>query len=141
MLYKKEDKKRHLFIINVFENNKSLIKIKGENLMLELKDTQVATTTIAPLNKRGNPAPVENIVWSTDNPELIEVTVPDPEHPETCSVRAVGPVGVATLFIKVDVNMDPDVVETIEDFVGVEIKAGQAVSLGFVFGEPQEQEL
>lgn len=142
MLYKqKKTKKRHLFIVNVFEDNKKLFKIKGENLMLELKDTQYTTVTIAPINKRGNPAPVENVVWETDNPELIAVTVPDPEHPETCQILANGPVGVCTVTVTADVNMDPEVAEPLSDFFGVEIKAGQATSLGFTFGEPQEQNL
>lgn len=119
----------------IFYNN---LTITGEKIMVPMTNTQFVEITLAPKDRRGFPAPVENVVWESSNPEMLQI-VPDPENPAHIRVNALGPNGAAQINVTADVNMDPEVVEALSDFVAFEIRASFATSLGLATTEPQEQ--
>lgn len=114
--------------------------IEGENLVVQMTSVQFVEITLAPVDLRGNPAPVENIVWESSDPSILEI-VPDTENPAHIRVNALGPVGAAQINVSADVNMDPEVVQSISDFVAFEIRVAFANSLGLSVTEPQDQVL
>lgn len=105
-----------------------------------MTSVQFVEITLAPVDLRGNPAPVENIVWESSDPSMLEI-VPDTENPGHIRVNALGPVGTAQINVSADVNMDPEVAQNISDFVAFEIRTAFANSLGMSVTEPQDQEL
>lgn len=113
-------------------------KIIGEKLMIQMTDVQFVEITLMPTDLRGNPAPVENIVWESSDPEMLELVL-DPERPEWVKVNALGPVGTAQVNVTADVNMDPELVENMSDFVSFEIRTAFASNLGLNVTEPQNQ--
>lgn len=118
---------------------KTLIKIEGKNLMARLSNTTYVLIAISPINRLGGEAEVENIQWWTPDTDKIEISFPEPGNLKLCKVRALGPIGTATLFVSADVNLDPNFSELIEDFVALEIRPAEAVSLGIGVSEPIEQ--
>lgn len=114
--------------------------IEGENLVVQLTSVQFVEITLAPVDLRGNPAPVENIVWESSDPSKLEI-VPDAENPAHIRVNALGPVGTAQINVSADVNMDPEIAQSISDFVAFEIRVAFANSLGLSVTEPQDQVL
>jgi hypothetical protein len=135
-LFLQTKRKRLTFSIYI---PKTLIKIEGKNLMASLTNTTYVLVAISPINRLGGEAEVENIQWSTLDADKIELSFPDPDNLKICKVRALGPIGTATLNVSADVNLDPNFSELIEDFVAFEIRPAEATSLGIGVSEPIEQ--
>jgi hypothetical protein len=114
--------------------------ITGENIVIQMTSVQFVEITLAPVDLRGNPAPVENIVWESSDPSMLEI-VPDALNSAHIRINALGPVGAAQINVSADVNMDPEVTQNISDFVAFEIRTAFANSLGMSVTEPQDQEL
>lgn len=120
-------------------HNNNLI-IEGEKLMVLMTSVQFVEVTLEPKDLRGNPAPVENIVWESSDPTMLQV-VPDEINPAKVRINALGPVGTAQVNVSADVNMDPEVVQSLSDFIAFEIRVAFASTLGMSITEPQDQEI
>lgn len=123
-----------------FKISNNNLTIKGEKLMVLMTSVQFVEITLEPKDLRGNPAPVENIVWESSDPTMLQV-VPDETNPAKVRVNALGPVGTAQVNVSADVNMDPEVVQSLSDFVAFEIRVAFAANLGMFVSEPQDQEI
>lgn len=89
------------------------------------------------LDKKGNPGAVDGApVWFVDNPNVLAIT-PSPDG-LTCSVLAVGPVGVATVSMTADADLGEGVT-SIAGVLAFEIVAGAVVSIELDADEPTEQ--
>lgn len=110
--------------------------IFGELLMsLQLTASQKVDLSIQPVDKKGNPAEVEDIVWMTDNSEVLALSFVG----NSCTVAAVGPMGVASVTVTVDAKIG-DGVETLTGRLDIEVVAGQATAINITAGTPVEQE-
>lgn len=111
-----------------------------------ITDSQRLTLTPKFLSKKGNPAPIENAVWSTDNTEVVALEIgtvgedkkftPDASG-ASCRVSAVGPLGVANVTLK----GDSDIGEGEKPIFGtasVQVGPGEATSLELTASEPEE---
>lgn len=133
--YKKPD--RGSFRINFDGQTFSLLIFKNK-IMLSLKNTQKVTGTLAPLDAKGNDAPIETgsvVVSSSD--EAVATIEKDPENEKSLTVKGVNN-GTCTLTISADADLGEGV-KTITTEVNVEIISGQASNFGITFGEPVEQ--
>jgi hypothetical protein len=87
--------------IKPFPNSRSG-NFKGRKLMsFSMTDSQQVTLTITATDKKGNPAtiPAGSITWAVDNPALLTIT---PAADSLSAVAAsVGPLGTATISVKV----------------------------------------
>lgn len=116
--------------------NKQKISI-GEQKMIQMSIIQYVEVVLNPVDRFGNPAGVENVVWTSSDSSILEVT-PDPNDELRCKVRAVGAPGTAQVDVSADADLGDGVV-TISDFLGVEVRPELATGLGLVVGEPQDQ--
>jgi len=106
-------------------------------MAFKLTDSQQVDLKIQAVDKKGNPAPIEGVDWSTDNPNVVAL-MPSADG-LTCTVAAVGPLGNAVITAKADADMDPsnrvEIIGTLE----VEITGGTAQQVLLVAGTPTEQ--
>jgi hypothetical protein len=106
-------------------------------MAFQMSDSQQVDVSIAAVDKKGQPAPLESVQWSTDNPNLLALT-PSADG-KTCTIAAVGPLGSATMTAKADADMDPANTVEIIGTLDVTITGGQAVTVQLVPGTPTEQ--
>lgn len=102
-----------------------------------LSDSQGIKLAINPLTKAGNPAEVESFsVTSLDETVCTVELVQD--EPKAFIVKSAGKIGLTQVALSADADLGEGV-KNIEGVVDVEIKAGEAVTLGAVIiGEPFE---
>jgi len=122
--------------------------VPGESLMenrvaLVITDTQEFDVSIETVNRRGNPAPVENASLTSSDPAVLEI-VRDPAGPagpaEVFIGRATGVIGVAQVLYRAD----PVIGEGEGEIIGmadVEVVPSQAVTARVTLGAPREQVL
>lgn len=106
-------------------------------MSFQMTDSEEIDLTINALDKKGNPAPLESINWSTDNTDVLALKVSD--DTKTCVVKAVGPLGKATVTMKADADMSPDIDAPIIGTIEIEITGGQAQTVELVPSAPREQ--
>jgi hypothetical protein len=104
-------------------------------MAFELTATQQVTLTVAPKDRRGNPAQVQDPTWQVDNPNLVSL-VPAPDG-LSCVVAALGPIGAGTLTFRCDSNLGAGVVELIGT-VQFTITPGTATVIEITPGTPTE---
>lgn len=107
------------------------------SFMLLLRVTQKCGLALDPVDAHGNPATVDGVPsWTSSDDTVVTV------EPETDGMRAVvkgaGKPGSAQVNVRADARSGPEVVELI-GVLDVEVKAGEAVSLGIKTGTPEEQ--
>lgn len=105
-------------------------------MAFSLTATQQVSLSVAPQDRRGNPAPVQDPVWQVDNPNLLALT-PSADG-LSCLAVAVGPIGAGTVTFRCDADLGTGVVE----LVGTEtftIVAGVATMVAISAGSPAEQ--
>jgi hypothetical protein len=113
-----------------------------ENLIMDFSMTssQQNRLTVDPASvkdKKGNPATIDGVPeWSTNNTEVLALE-PDADG-MSCLVKAVGPLGPASVTFRADGKAGPDVKELVGN-VGVTIVPGDAVSVEIGAGTPEEQ--
>ncbi len=102
---------------------------------MEITDSQQFTVTLKPLNKRGGVAAVEpgSVVWAPPS----FVTLTPSEDGLSATILAAG-IGSDVVSVSADADLGEGVV-TISGSFPIEVIASQAISLGFVFGQPTEQ--
>lgn len=103
-------------------------------MTLTLTDIQKVSLSIAPVSAAGNPAPVENVVWTSSNPEVLEVVAS--EDGLTAVASTVGPLGTAQVTVVADADLGEGVVP-LTGILDVVVVGSQAVSLGVVAGTPE----
>lgn len=108
-----------------------------KTLMLQLKDTQQAVLGIAPVDKKGNAAAVQDgsVVWTTSDSNVLAVT---PSADGLSATVVAGNPGVAQVNVSADADMG-DGVTPITGTLDVTVVAGDAVSLSVSAGVPTEQ--
>ena len=127
------NKARKLNLVLHFEGGFS---VKGDDLMLTLTSTQKAALSVTAVDAKGNPAPVENVVFIGSDPAVavVQTNASDPTK-ATVFGRTVG-------TMQVRVTADADIGEGEKELAGlldVEIVAAEAVALGITAGTPEEQ--
>lgn len=136
MILKEDRQDSGTLYLKLFINQ---IKIEGKITMVSLKTTQFVEGQLQPVDRLGNPAPVEpGSVRFTSSDENVFRAAQDAENELNVRLIATG-VGVAQLSYSADADLGEGIV-TIEGFTGVEVLPADAVGFGITFGEPQEQE-
>lgn len=104
-------------------------------LFMTITDSQQVVATIKPVNKRGQPAPVQpgSVLWT--GPSFVAIT-PAPDG-LSATIVAMG-IGSGELSVSADADLGEGVV-TISGTVPFEVIPSQATSVGFEFGTPTEQ--
>jgi hypothetical protein len=104
---------------------------------VKMSDSQQCNVTVTFADRRGNPASVDGVPeWSTDNTDVLALE-PSGDG-KSCLVKAVGPLGTATVTMKADADMgqgSTPVIGTL-DF---EITGGAATVVKLEPGTPAEQ--
>lgn len=105
---------------------------------LVLTATQQADLEVKVMDRRGNPAPVQDPKWEASEPAVASVEV-DANNPLKAVVKAVGAVDDASL---VTFTADADMGDGVVPIIGtldLVVVAGQAVTAEIVAGAPSEQ--
>lgn len=102
-----------------------------------ITDSQQFRVSVAFVDKKGNPAPVENIVFGVSDAALLSITA-DPSDPNAATVAAVGPLGTGQVSVQAD-SLVGDGEAVIAGALDVEVIAGQALTAVFSTGTPDEQ--
>lgn len=123
------------------ENNYFIdgLKIKGKNMALTAFPQQRIPFLLQPVDRKGNPAPVEagSVTFSIDNPAVASVEQ-DPANQLAGFVITNG-VGVTQINYSADADMGEGVT-TITGFDAIEVKPEQAVGFGITFGPAEDIE-
>ncbi len=116
---------------------KILFFVEGTQVTsMVITDSQKFTASIAPVDAKGNPAPVESgsIVWT--GPAFVALT-PSADG-LSCDVAASGIGTGGTISVSADADLGTGVV-TISGTLPIDVTAGQAVSLSISTTPPVEQ--
>jgi hypothetical protein len=124
-----------------YESYRKILPIFGkekesQSMSLIMTTTQECPLEVAFKDAHGNPAPVENIVWSSTSEDIIKVNANDVE-PNKAIVVAVGSPGTG----QVNVKADPKIGEAVGEIIGVldvEIAAAEATIVEISAGTPIE---
>jgi len=115
------------------------ITIKSNKMKATLTVLQLILGALTPVNKKGEPAPIEpgTVQFSSENPEIADV-VEDPENETKFKI-----LGKAEGTTKINFSADADRGEgvvTITGSIDVEVLPAQATGFKVELGEPVEQE-
>lgn len=104
---------------------------------ITMTNSQQATATIKPVDKKGQPAPVDGVpVWASSDETIITVT-PSTDG-MSAVVAAVGPLGAAKVSVTADADLGPGT-SAIFGSLDVTITQGQAVGFTITLGPATEQ--
>lgn len=104
---------------------------------MNMTDSQQVSLTISPVDRKGNPAPVDGIpAWASSNTEVVTVA-PAPDGMSAVA-SAVGPLGTATVSVTADADLGAGVTE-IAGSLDITITAGSASTVTITAGTPTEQ--
>lgn len=117
-------------------SEQKLPRLKGETIMVTMTDTQQCPISISPVDKKGNPAPVQTVAFVSSDPAVLTVTQ-DTTNPLSAIVKAVAS-GAARVNVAADADMG-DAVLNITGFLDFSISGGQAVGLTITPGAITEQ--
>lgn len=117
-------------------------------MIVLITSSQYVLLTPKFVDKKGNPAPVQNQTWGTDNTDVVALTVGTVAEDGTftadeagisCRVDALGPLGAANVTLKADADLGEG--ETpIFGTATVQVGPGSATSVELVASAPAEQE-
>lgn len=96
---------------------------------------QYSDVTLAPVDRKGNPAVVDGVTFTSSNSEVVEV-IQDENDKLKARINYRG-VGTAQIDVVVDAELG-DGERTISDFVAVEVRPEEAVGLGLQISEPAD---
>src|SRR5262245_38992599 len=104
---------------------------------VQITSTQRQTLSIAFVDGKGNPAPIDGEAqWAVDNPNVLALT-PSPGG-LACTIAAVGPLGTALVSIQADADMGSGYTAVAGTYA-VEVIAGQATAVVITGGPISEQ--
>jgi len=106
-------------------------------MAFQMSDSQQVDVTIAPVDKKGNPAKLDGVPeWSTDNTDVLALTTS--ADGLTCTIMAVGPLGTGTVTVKADADLGAGTTPLIGT-LEVAITGGAATTITLNPGTPTEQ--
>ena len=113
------------------------IKITGKNMALSALPQQRIPFTLQPVDRKGNPAPVEpgSVVYSMDDPTVAVFEVDSSN--ELAGAIITSAVGVTQFNYSADADLGEGVV-TITGFDAIEVKPELAVGFGITFGPAED---
>ncbi len=104
---------------------------------IDMTNSQQATATITPVDKKGNPAAIDGIpVWASSDETIL--TVAPAADGLSAVVAAVGPLGSAKVSVSGDADLGPGSAP-IFGTLDVSVTQGQAVGFKIDLGTPTEQ--
>ena len=115
----------------------NIFVIGDEKMAITITSTQKVSAAVQAVDSRGNPALVEDIVWSVNDENVLDIFV-DEEDPTNMEIFAVGPLGNAQVTVVADADLGEGVV-TLQGILDVTVVSGQAVALEIATGIPEEQ--
>lgn len=101
-----------------------------------MSDVDKTTLHIAAVDVKGNPAPLENVVWSVSDATILTAT-PAPDG-LSCEVLAVGALGTSQVNVLADAQVG-DGVTNLTGLFDATIVASQAVTLSITADPPVPQ--
>lgn len=104
--------------------------------MLQLTNTQQCPLSVSGVDKKGNPAPLDSIVFASSDPSVATVAA-DPSDPSKALVKAVA-AGTAQINVTADADLG-DGVSTLTGTLDLTVVAGMAVGFQIATGTPEEQ--
>ena len=104
--------------------------------MLKLTNTQQAALSISAVDRKGRPAPVDSIVFTSSDDTVARV-IADVSDPSKALLQAVD-AGTAQINVTADADLG-DGVSELHGTLDVTVVAGQAVALAINTGTPEEQ--
>lgn len=108
---------------------------EGESIAMT--NSQQATATIQPVDKKRQPAPVDGVpVWASSDETIITVT--PAADGLSAVVAAVGPLGAAKVSVTADADLGAGV-SSIFGSLDVTVTQGQAVGMTITLGDATEQ--
>lgn len=105
--------------------------------MLQLTNTQQCALSVSGVDKKGNPAGLADVTYTSSDPNVASVTQ-DTVDPSKAVVKAVA-AGTAQINVSADADLG-DGVNTLTGALDVTVVAGQATSFTIATGTPTEQE-
>ncbi len=104
----------------------------------KMTDTQQTALAINPRDKKDNPAVLDGLPqWLSSNTEILNPVAS--ADGLSCQVKAVGPLGTATITVKADADLGEGV-RTIQDSIEITVTGGEATGLGLTAGAVTEQD-
>lgn len=104
---------------------------------LVLTDSQDCVLTIAPVDKKGNPAPIDGVPeWFSSNTDVLTITPAADGLSATAS--AVGALGDATVNVNADADMGAGTT-AITGTIDITVEAGAATTVAITPSTPTEQ--
>jgi hypothetical protein len=101
-----------------------------------ITDTQQVRLTLDIRNKKGNPAPVDGVPqWAISDPNVASV---EPDADGMSAIVKANVTGTTQVTATVDADRGEGV-RTLAVTDSVQVLAGEAVTVGFVAGTPEEQ--
>jgi hypothetical protein len=109
----------------------------GAVMALTLTSVQQASLTVSAVDAKGNPAPVDNVVYRSSDPTIIELQE-DSEDPTVAWVVAVGALGNAQVTVAADADIGEGV-KALTGLLDVTVVAAEAVAISIETGVPEDQ--
>jgi hypothetical protein len=104
------------------------IKVKGQNMVYQLPVDKQIKVQVSYVDAEGNPAAVDDVIWSSSNDAIATVVADDVDHTQaTISPTGGGPLGQVQIVATADVDLGAGVKELLTH-CDVEIVAGEAVA-------------
>lgn len=104
--------------------------------MLQLTNTQQCALSVQGVDKKGNPAQLDSVVFTSSDNSVATVTS-DPSDPNKALVKAVA-AGTAQINVTADADLGDGVTE-LTGTLDLTVVAGQAVGFVINTGTPEEQ--
>ena len=104
--------------------------------MLQLTNTQQCPIAVSGVDKKGNPAELDSVVFTSSDPSVATVDA-DPSDPNKALIKAVA-AGTAQINVSADADLG-DGVNTLTGTLDLTVVAGQAVGFVINTGTPEEQ--
>lgn len=142
----KKPPRRHLkFIVGPIREQTSIVRptpqmrggpLRRSHVSITMSDSQSTTLTIEAQDKKNQPTtlPAGDIAWMVDNTSMLSLT--PAADGMSCQVDAAGPLGRATISVKVTAPDATTLAAGSEEFI---ITAGAAAKLTLTSSPPVEQ--
>lgn len=111
-------------------------KVVGDNVMTTLNSVQKVTLgPVTAADLKGNPAPIENLVFSTNEPAILSLV---DNGDGTATVSSVGPVGTAQVRVDADAHIGEGE-KALTATLDFEVIAAEGATLTVPVGAVEEQ--
>jgi len=109
-----------------------------QEIPIEMTNSQQLTASITPVDKKGNPAPIDGIpVWASSDETIL--TVEAASDGLSATVKAVGPTGTAKVSVTGDADLGTGVQPIFGESDPISVTPGAAVGFKMTLGPATEQ--